>query len=112
MGLRVKEDGKSEGRSVIELIGVESLGNITPRESGQTSIGSFLTKSFGQPSKETEQMTAVSTAVSVSHRVGGALAPSQYRQVHAPMGCERVPQGAFERLELHDAKVSRVVLRG
>ena len=66
-GLRVEEDGKSEDRSVMERIGVEPKGNITPRESEQTSIGSFITRGFGKPIKETKQMTAVITADAVSH---------------------------------------------
>lgn len=41
--------------------------NIIPRESGQTSAGSFITKEFGKPTKETEQMTA-DNAGAVSHR--------------------------------------------
>jgi len=44
MGVRVEEDGKSEGCPVMGQIGVEPKGNITPRESGQTSIGSFITR--------------------------------------------------------------------
>jgi hypothetical protein len=39
-GLRVWEDGESEGRSVVERIEVEPPGDITSRESGQTSIWS------------------------------------------------------------------------
>ena len=45
MGLRVKEDGKSEG-PVIGWIGIEGLSDIIPRESGQTSIRSFVTREF------------------------------------------------------------------
>jgi len=41
--------------------------NITPRESEQTSIGSFITREFGKPTKETKQMTAADTADAVSH---------------------------------------------
>lgn len=45
MGLRAKEDGESESRSVTERIGIEPInGKITPRESEQTSIWSFLTR--------------------------------------------------------------------
>ena len=49
MGVWEEEDGKSEGHSVMEWIGVEPHGNITPRASGQTSIWSFITREFGQP---------------------------------------------------------------
>ena len=41
MEVQVEEDGKSEGRVVMTRIGVESLDNITPHESEQTSIWSF-----------------------------------------------------------------------
>ena len=58
MGWRVEEGGKSEGRPVMERIGVESTGNITPRESGQTSIWSLITREFEKPTKEAKQMTA------------------------------------------------------
>jgi hypothetical protein len=45
MGLRVKEDGASESRSVMERIGIEPInGKIIPRESEQTSIWSFLSR--------------------------------------------------------------------
>jgi hypothetical protein len=45
MGLRAKEDGASESRSVMERIGIEPINDkIIPRESEQTSIWSFLTR--------------------------------------------------------------------
>lgn len=46
LGVRVEECGKSECRSVIERIGIELKDDIIPRESGQTSMGSFVTKEF------------------------------------------------------------------
>jgi hypothetical protein len=46
MEVRVEECGESEGRPVMGWIGVESKDNIIPRESGQTSTGSFFTKEF------------------------------------------------------------------
>jgi hypothetical protein len=61
MGVRAKEDGKSEGRSVMGRIGVAPPGKITPRESGQTSIWSFLTRKTELPTQETKQMAAVET---------------------------------------------------
>src|SRR2546426_4361655 len=42
-------------------IGVAPIGKITPRESGQTSIWSCITRELGQPLKERKQMTAVAT---------------------------------------------------
>ena len=51
MGRRVQEDGGSEGHSVIGWIAVEASdgGNITARESGPTSIWSFVTREVGKP---------------------------------------------------------------
>jgi hypothetical protein len=61
MGVRVKEDGKSESRLVMGRIGVALSGNITPRESGQTSVRSFPTIELELPTSETKRMTAVET---------------------------------------------------
>ena len=58
MGRRVKDEGGSEGRSVIGRIGVEPSGKITPRESGLTSLGCLRTRPSEQLAQETEQMTA------------------------------------------------------
>jgi hypothetical protein len=52
MGLRVEEEGASEGRAVMARIGVAPSGNSTLRESGQTSLWSFLTRELDQPIKE------------------------------------------------------------
>jgi hypothetical protein len=49
MGRRVEDEGGSECRPVIGWIGVESSGEITPRESGLTSLGSFITRKPDQP---------------------------------------------------------------
>ena len=49
MGRRVEDEGGSERRPVIGRIGVESSGEITPRESGLTSLGSFVTREPGKP---------------------------------------------------------------
>jgi RNA-directed DNA polymerase len=49
LAVRVQECGKSEWRSVIERIGIASAGNIIPRESGQTSAWSFITREFDKP---------------------------------------------------------------
>ena len=58
MGLRVREGGGSQGRPVMGRIGVEPQGNITPRESEQTSAWCPVTREHGKPTKETGQMTA------------------------------------------------------
>ncbi len=52
MEVWVQERGKSEGSSVMEGIGVEQTRKITPRESGQTSTRSPLTREQGKPIKE------------------------------------------------------------
>jgi len=52
MGRRRKEGGTSEGRSVMERIGSAPSGNILPRESGQTSTRSLVTRELDQPIKE------------------------------------------------------------
>ncbi len=51
-------------------IGVEPWSNITPRESGQTSNGSFFTRELGKPTKAAKQMTAKQQlAGAATHRV-------------------------------------------
>jgi hypothetical protein len=49
MGRRVEDEGRSECPPVTGGIGVESSGEITPRESGPTSLGSFVTREPGNP---------------------------------------------------------------
>jgi hypothetical protein len=49
MGRRVEDEGRSECPAVTAGIGVESSGEITPRESGPTSLGSFVTRKPDQP---------------------------------------------------------------
>jgi hypothetical protein len=44
MGLKVKEDRKSECQPVTGGIGFELIDEINPRESGQTSIWSLITR--------------------------------------------------------------------
>ena len=56
--MRVKDDGESEGRSVMGRIGVAPQGYITPHESEQTSVGCFMTRSPEESSRKGKQMTA------------------------------------------------------
>ena len=49
MGRRAEDGGRSECPPVAGGIGVESSGEITPRESGPTSLGSFVTREPGKP---------------------------------------------------------------
>ena len=58
MGRRVEDEGGSERRPVTGRIGVEPPGEITPRESGLTSLGYLRTRPSGKLAEETEQMTA------------------------------------------------------
>ncbi len=53
MERRKQEDGESECCSVMEQIEADA-----PRESGPTSIWSFMTRKFGKPRKEAKQMAA------------------------------------------------------
>ncbi len=74
MGLRVRDRGGSEGRPVMERTGVEPQGDITPRESGQTSARSLVTREFGKATKEARQMAG--ERVRGGPRMGGfALSP-------------------------------------
>jgi hypothetical protein len=59
----VEEEGASEGRSVMERIGVAAQEKITPRESEQTSLWSFRARAFEQPIEEVRQMTTEATEV-------------------------------------------------
>jgi hypothetical protein len=52
MGRRVGDEGRSERCPVIGRIGVEPPGEITPRESGPTSLRSFVTRAPGEPLQE------------------------------------------------------------
>jgi hypothetical protein len=52
MAWRVKDDGESEGGPVMGAIPVEFPDNITGRESGQTSIGSSVTREQEEPAQE------------------------------------------------------------
>ena len=63
MGRRVEEEGRSECRPVMGRIRVEPSGEITPRESGLTSLGCLRTRPSEQLAQETEQMTAASLLV-------------------------------------------------
>jgi hypothetical protein len=63
MGRRVEDEGRSECPAVTAGIGVESSGEITPRESGPTSLGCLRTRPSEELAREAEQMTAASLLV-------------------------------------------------
>ena len=109
MGRRVEDEGGSEGRPVTGRIGVEPSGEITPRESGPTSLGCFVTREPGKPLRETEQMTAACLLVRSPACSARQLQTSIVQVVHCPTGFR---EGPCERLERHKRKGLRVVLRG
>src|SRR6516164_11354320 len=105
MGRRVKDEGGSEGRPVIERIGV-----ITPRESGPTSLGCLRTRPSEELAREAEQMTAASLLVRPP-------ADSAHQPRTSIVQVERLRstgsrEGPWERLERHKPKGLRAVLRG
>ena len=73
----VEDEGKSEGHSVMERIGVASQENITPRESEQTSLWSFSVRMFDQPIKEVRQMVTETAEAQVSDPSVGATPDTQ-----------------------------------
>ena len=91
MRQRVKERGESECRPVMGWIGVElEESNITPRESGQTSPWSHITRELEKPIQEAKQMTEAKATGAVSRELEGwckkaspterASAASAYRE--------------------------------
>src|SRR5260370_16488851 len=81
MEVWVKERGKSQGSSVMEGIGVEQTRKITPRESGQTSTRSPLTREQGKPIKEAKQMTVEQTGAA-SHDIVAGWHDIDWQAVH------------------------------
>jgi RNA-directed DNA polymerase len=65
-GMRTKEDGKSQSPLVMRRIGAESKDNITPRESEQTSVWSFITRTRDKTTKEEKQMVVETTTADSS----------------------------------------------
>jgi hypothetical protein len=66
-GRRGEDDGARECRPVMGRIGVARRSHITPRASGQTAIGSHITRAFGQPTQEATPMAAAGPAGAASH---------------------------------------------
>src|SRR5208282_2992589 len=109
-GRRVEEEGGSEGRPVAGRIGVEPSGEITPRESGPTSLWCLRTRPSEQLAWETEQMTAACLLVRSPACSARQLQTSIVQVVHlCPTGFRKEP---CERLERHKPKGLRIVLRG
>src|SRR5467141_1666522 len=63
--MRAKECGESECHPVMVWIGVDSQENITLRESGQTSVRSFRTRTLDKTTEEEKQMTAETTSTEI-----------------------------------------------
>jgi hypothetical protein len=93
MGRRVEDEGRSECPAVTGGIGVESSGEITPRESGPTSLGCLRTRPSEELAREAEQMTAASLLVRPPADFRSS-APDQYRAGGA-VALHRVPRGAL-----------------
>ena len=104
MGRRVKDEGGSEGRPVIERIGV-----ITTRESGPTSLGCLRTRPSEQLAREAEQMTAARCWCGLRRIPLVSPGPGSCRWGVGPTGSR---EGPWERLERHKPKGLRAVLRG
>jgi hypothetical protein len=83
----VEEEGESEGRSVMERIGVYA-----PRASGLTSLWCLVTRESAKPTEEAKQMTAMISWCGFP--LQGASAAEGYREgrVETPY---RVLQRAF-----------------
>ena len=90
-------------------IGVEPPGEITPRESGLTSLGCLRTRPSDQLAREAEQMTAALLLVRPPADSARQPRTSIVQVGRLP---HRVPRGALERLERHKPKGFRAVLRG
>jgi len=84
----VEDEGKSEGRSVMERIGVASQGNITPRESEQTSLWSFSVRMFDHPIKEVRQMVTETAEAHVSDPSSVGATPDTQLAWHQINWCQ------------------------
>ncbi len=82
MGLEVKEDRESESQLVMRRIGLEPIGPITPRESGQTSNWSLITREHIEPLKRKKQM---STQVGAHSRQS-----TGWQEINWPASCKTV----------------------
>jgi hypothetical protein len=86
----------SEGRSVIERIGV-----MTPRESGPTSLGCLRTRPSEPLAREAEPMTAAGCGCGLRRLPLVRPGPVSCRWGVGPTGCR---EGPWERLERHQPK--------
>ena len=59
--MRTKEDGQSKCSLVMREIGIESKDERIPRESEQTSVWSFITRTLDETTQEEKQMAVETT---------------------------------------------------
>ena len=102
-GPQVKEEGGSESRAVMARIGVEPEGNITPRESGQTSRWSGVTR---EPGKQTSggdaDMSVAATPAGAAPDSGNTACLPQASIVKVPSGKRRRAGSVrFDRAVVH-----------
>src|SRR5262249_9105514 len=93
MKQRVDEDGESEGPAVMDGIEVEPMGNITSRESGQTSIWSLSTRELGYQANGAKQMTGALKRT-VPRATAGVAASAA---THTPTDWHAIPWRHVER---------------
>lgn len=117
---RAEEGGESEGHLVMRWIEVEPNGEMTSRESGQTSTGSFMTRELEEPMDEGTQMTATQAGApshetgwhgidwQKSHRIVRRL---QARIVKATLASKRGKVKALQRLLTHSFSAKAEAVR-
>jgi len=81
MRMRTKEGGESESSPVMGEIGIASADKMIPRESEQTSTWSFITRTFGEPTKEAKQMTVEQTGAA-SHDIVEGWHDIDWKAIH------------------------------
>jgi len=98
-GQQVKEEGESECRAVMVRIGVAPQGNITPRESGQTSLWSGVTREPGQQTSGGDaDMSAAATLAGAVPERGNTVCLLQVGIVKVSSGKpRRAESGRFDR---------------
>src|SRR5262245_8898179 len=103
MWLRVEDEGESERRPVIGRIGVEPHSDITPRESGLTSLGSGVTREPGQQASGGDaEMSQAATLAGAAPNRGDTACLLPARIVKVSSGKRRRPaSGRLDRPVAH-----------
>jgi len=109
-----RDDGRSEGHSVMGWIRVESLRlNITRPVRVQTSIGCFVARKLVEPILGGKANEATLCEPCALHRNGFWLSVCIAKVIGIfNRRVTSMPRLAFEGLELCDGKLSHTVLRG